>query len=223
MIFRNHFAALLALGLVSAPVAGFAESHSTGETEGEAAAASSSAVGATLGAELLEELAAAEAEVTADMAAINAELDNLIQDEQQAEQVFDRMIAAVRTQADLGNPEGDFVGRVDALIDTSRELLIEAREDGDPDLIASVEGTITSLEDTKDAAVKLYADSFKSIRDIESQKAKVVLRIRARLLERAAEEAKKGLAIVEKTNDAITKIRDTIAPEATDDAEAAVD
>lgn len=187
------------------------------ETEAESAESAeaetaNTPVGATLGAELLQQLASEEEEMAATIQNVTDRLATLGGDVENAEQIFDEMAAAIRRQAELGDPEGSFVQEVEGMIEQANALQVEARELGDTEVADEMVGVIAGLEAVREEAVALHADSFRALRQIESQKGRFVLRIRANLLSDAAEVAEEGVARLREFNGRINEIKNTIAP-----------
>ena len=172
--------------------------------------------GITLGLELLETLAAEEREMAAAMDEINNSVEQALADAKNAGAVFDEMIAAVERMAKFGSPEGGFVTNIEATIALAREIAIEAREVTDDEVTAQMEREIISLETMRETALKLYSDSFRTIRDIEAQRARFILRLRANLVTQAREIAANGLEIVREHNARLAEIRATATGDTTE-------
>ena len=172
--------------------------------------------GITLGLELLETLAAEEREMAAAMDEINNSVEQALADAKNAGAVFDEMIAAVERMAKFGSPEGGFVTNIEATIALAREIAIEAREVTDDEVTAQMEREIVSLETMRETALKLYSDSFRTIRDIEAQRARFILRLRANLVTQAREIAANGLEIVREHNARLAEIRATATGDTTE-------
>ena len=167
----------------------------------------SESTGITLGLELLETLAAEEQEMAAAMEKINGDIEKALTDAENAGAIFDEMIAAVERMAEFGSPEGTYVGSIEDTIDLAREIEIEAREAGDSELVAQMQREIAALESIRETALELYSDSFRTIRDIEAQRGRFLLRMRAKQVERAREAAENGLEIVRTHNTRLSEIR----------------
>jgi len=173
----------------------------------EPAAMEQGETGITLGLELLGTLSEEEALMAAAMDDINGGIERALEDSANANATFDAMVEAVERMAEFGNPEGRFVANIEATIALAREIFIEAREIGDEEVMAQMEAEIASLEVMRETALELYSDSFRSIRDIEAQRSRFVLRIRANLLQQAREIAENGLEIVRQHNARLDEIR----------------
>ena len=172
--------------------------------------------GITLGLELLVTLAAEEREMAAAMDEINNSVEQALADAKNASPVFDEMIAAVERMAKFGGPEGGFVTNIEATITLAREIAIEAREVADDEVTAQMEREIIALESMRETALKLYSDSFRTIRDIEAQRARFILRLRANLVTQAREIAANGLEIVREHNARLAEIRATATGDTTE-------
>ena len=165
---------------------------------------------------LLEQLAAEESEMTEAINNLTARLASLGDDVDNAEAIFDEMVAAVERQAALGDPEGNFIEEVEALIEQANALQIEARELGDVEAVNDIELSIRRFEAAREAALSLHADSFRALREIRAQRGRFVLRIRARLLTEAAAVAEAGVARMREFNERVNEIRDSIEPDDTE-------
>lgn len=202
--FKILLASVTALSLTSVAPTSFAqESGESAATE----VSTSDATGITLGLELLETLAAEEEEMAAAMQEINISIAQDLEDAEKAGAIFDNMIAAVERMAEFGNPEGEFVSNIEATIDLAREIAIEARESGDEETVALMEREISLLEPMRETALELYSDSFRTIRDIEAQKGRFTVRLRANLVTKARETAATGLEILQNHNSRLGEIR----------------
>lgn len=202
---KLFIASATALTLVFAAPIAFAQ-ETTGAPTSEAP--TSEDTGITLGLELLETLAAEEQEMATAMKAINDGVEEALTDAEDAGSIFDEMIAAVKRMAEFGSPEGAFVTNIETTIALAREIAIEAREVGDDEVIAQMEREIVTLETMRSTALELYTDSFRSIRDIEAQRARFILRIRANLVTQAREITANGLEIVLQHNARLAEIRE---------------
>lgn len=172
--------------------------------------------GITLGLELLETLAAEEEAMAAAMAEINGDIEQALTDAENAGAVFDEMIAAVERMAEFGSPEGSYVENIEATIDLAREIEIEAREAGDDGIVEEMQREVAALESIRETALELYSDSFRTIRDIEAQRGRFLLRLRANQVERAREAAQNGLEIVRSHNTRLAEIREAATGEVTE-------
>lgn len=168
----------------------------------------STSTGITLGLELLDALSAEEALMAAAMEEINNGIEAALVDGENAEATFDAMVAAVERMAEFGNPEGRYVGNIEDTIALARAIAIESREVGDEEGVADMEAEIATLELMRATALELYSDSFRTIRDIEAQRSRFVLRMRRDLVTKAREIAENGLKIVRKHNSRLQEIRE---------------
>ena len=173
---KRFMALAVALTLVLAAPTGFAQ-ESTEAPIIEAPASDST--GITLGLELLEALAAEEQAMAAAMEEISGGIEAAVANAENAGAIFDAMVAAVERMAEFGSPEGSYVSSIEATIDLAREIEIEAREADDPELTSQMQQETAALESIRETALELYSDSFRTIRDIESQRGRFLVRLRA--------------------------------------------
>lgn len=197
---------------VEAPASEPAASPTTEAAE----APTSSDTGITIGLELLQTLAGEEGKMQAAMTEINDSLAQELKDAANAGAVFDKMIALVEQMAEFGGPDSAFVANIEATIALGREIAIEAREIGDDEVVAQMEREIAALETMRKTALELYSDSFRTIRDIEAQRSRFLLRMRANNVTQAREIAERGLEIVQKHNERLGEIRSAAVGDATE-------
>jgi len=156
--------------------------------------------------ELTEKLAAEEAAMAEEMARINARLDEIGLEIKEAEPLFDAMIAAIKRQAALGDPQGEFVANIESYISETKLLIAIAEEEGDAEVKRLLEQELAAFEDARKKVIALHGDSFREIRDIESQRRRFVLRIRTRLVRQAREVVEQGVARLEAFNGRLKEI-----------------
>lgn len=210
---RYFTASAIALAISLAAPAGFAQETAEAPV---VEAPTSESTGITLGLELLETLAAEEQAMATAMEEINGGIEEALANAENAGAIFDEMVAAVERMAEFGSPEGSYVTSIESTIDLAREIEIEAREADDPELIAQMQQEIAALESIRETALELYSDSFRTIRDIEAQRGRFLLRLRANQVTAAREFAENGLEIVRTHNQRLGEIREAATGDTTE-------
>lgn len=157
--------------------------------------------------DLLEQVSEGEAALNRDLLAVKARLTEIGDGLDQAEPVFSVIIVAMQRHAELGNPQGDFVANVESYIKETKTLILLAEEEEDAQARVLLTAELAAFEDARKKVIALYGDSFREVRDVESQKRRFVLNIRTRLSKKARGAVDESVARMEAFKNRLSAVR----------------
>ncbi len=199
-------AAMIVALMALAPVGAAAQTTETAAAPADSAG--EDPVG--LGAEVVAGLSQAEETFAARMTQIQETLDQTRTDIENAEPLFDQMIAAIEEQAQLGDPTGAFVESLEAYIRDIDALADEAERQGDTEIAADLRKTAQGFETARDRTIKIHSDSFRLIREIKADKRRFIIRKQAKLAAKALTVAEEGVKRLQGVLNEIREIRATV-------------
>ncbi len=144
---------------------------------------------------------------------VNRELTAGVRDIQQANEIFDKMIEAVRNAAERSGPESDYIRNIESYISEAIRYAEEARSDRDSEAESDAERFeeyAEQLEEMKLNSLQLNSDSFRKVRIIEESKSIFVRRFRLRRIESAVASARVALDMLRRLNQEITDAASSI-------------
>lgn len=166
-----------------------------------------------LRASVFEDIVETRAEITAQIDAVIAKLPEISSSIEGANAAFDEIVATLRAQAELGNPEGTFVLTIRRLAEQARTDAGAARIEGYSDLeqlfLADAEG----FEADATTAAQIYESLDRRIRAIEAERTRIVFLIKLRRYEEARAVVNAGLDVLRDADEKLGQIEESIAPE----------
>jgi hypothetical protein len=160
--------------------------------------------------ELLEELNKMAQKSNASMQEVNALLEQDIAAVKDADKVFDRMIQTIRDAAQQGGPQSKLVAQIDQLAASARTDAADARQNDMEDLEAIFTQQAAAFEEAKAEAIGIYTGSFRKIREIEREKKRFVLAMRAKRYSLALQNVRKGLEVLKGLDAQIASVYDKL-------------
>ncbi len=145
---------------------------------------------------VLEEILATRGDITAQIEAVIAKLPEITTSVEQADAAFDEIIATLRAQAELGNPDGEFVKQIEKLADLARADAGAARVEGLPEFEQEFLAQAESFEADATTATQFYDSLDRRIRAIEAERTRIVFLIKLKRYEEAKSVVNAGLDVL---------------------------
>lgn len=165
-----------------------------------------------LRASVFEEIIATRGDITAQIEAVIAKLPEITTSIEGANAAFDEIVATLRAQAELGNPDGEFVRQIGRLAELARTDASAARIEGlsefEQEFMAQAEG----FEADRATATQFFESLDRRIRAIEAERTKIVFLIKLRRYEEAKAVVDAGLDVLRDADAKLGEIEASIAP-----------
>lgn len=197
-IYTTALVSILALGTVGMPQIAFAQTEQTEQTQTASAEDS-------LRASLREMQENREARV-AQLGAIEAEMAEIAKSVEDTKRVYDEMIETERQQAELGNPEGEFVKAIQGQAAFARTRAEEWLVKGNPTLASSFTERAEKLEDGALTLEQYWRSASSRIANINLKKDEMIAYIELNLLDESIRVMNEGIGVVRATDERLEKI-----------------
>src|SRR5687768_9422767 len=159
----------------------FAQDQGTSEAPVAAVAGEPSANQANeaaIKAAVLDKIIASRTDISTKIEQILQDLPQITESIERANETFDQIVATLKSQAELGNPNGEFVKQIDTLAEMARGDAAAARTAGyldfEQEFLESAEGFTADRE----SAVQFYESLDRRIRAVEAQRERIVFVIK---------------------------------------------
>lgn len=194
----------LAAALALAPAAAFAQTTDDGSVPQSPD---------ELRQSVFDEIIATRGDITSQIEAVIAKLPEITTSIEDANAAFDEIIATLRAQAELGNPDGEFVKQINRLAELARSDAGAARIEGLSEFEQEFMAQAESFEADAATATQFYESLDRRIRAIEAERTKIVFLIKLRRYEEAKEVVNAGLDVLRDADTKLGEIEASIDPE----------
>lgn len=203
MTLTPRLAALLLSTALAIPAAGPILAQDDNSTE--AAAASPDGPTGTL-AEVVEGIAATNEKTQTRIDQLMADIDTKTLQIEGANAAFDEMIDALRLQASVGDPDGEFVGKLEQLEQMARGDAEEAKLAGYTDFEEAFIEDAEVFTSQRDTLIGEYEALARRIRAVESERERVVFMIKLRRYDEAQTLFDDASSIIQDGNNRISEV-----------------
>lgn len=207
MIPTSRFATLLLATALAVPPTAPLIAQDAGSTETEVAAAPAPADGPTSTlAEVVDGIAATNEETQARIDQLMADIDTATLQIEGANAAFDEMIEALRLQASVGDPDGDFVAKLEQLEEMARGDAEDAKLAGYTDFEEEFLEDAEVFASQRDNLIGEYEALERRIRAVESERERVVFMIKLRRYDEAQTLFDEASSIIEDGKTRISEV-----------------
>lgn len=162
---------------------------------------------------VFDDIIATRADITAQIEAVIAKLPEITTSIEGANEAFDEIVATLRTQAELGNPDGVFVQQIRRLAEQARSDAGAARVEGYSDLEQLFLADADKFESDGITATQIYESLDRRIRAIEAERTRIVFLIKLRRYEEAKAVVDAGLDVLRDADAKLGEIEASVSPE----------
>jgi uncharacterized protein (UPF0335 family) len=164
-------------------------------------------------ADALQSIQKPSQEIAASMARINDLLKGNVDKIRNAEKEIEAMLGQVEEAANAAKPDGAFVKAIEELVGAAKAEAQAARDRGsdrDVALQRAYEQFASDFETSKEKASKFYADSFRIIRELRAEKARLVQGLKLQQFVLAKQNVQAGLELVEKAHANLKSVQESL-------------
>lgn len=207
MIPTPRFTTLLLAAALAVPPTAPLLAQDAGSAETEVAAAPAPADGPTSTlAEVVEGIAATNEQTQARIDQLMADIDTATLQIEGANAAFDEMIEALRLQASVGDPDGDFVAKLKQLEEMARGDAEDAKLAGYTDFEEEFLEDAEVFASQRDNLIGEYEALERRIRAVESERERVVFMIKLRRYDEAQTLFDEASSIIEDGKTRISEV-----------------
>lgn len=203
MTLMFRLAALLLFTALTIPAAG--PGLAQDDTSTEVAAAPTDGPTGTL-VEVVEGIASTNEETQARIDQLMADIDTATLQIEGANAAFDEMIDALRLQASVGDPDGEFVGKLEQLEQMARGDAEEAKLAGYTDFEEAFIEDAEVFTSQRDNLIGEYEALDRRIRAVESERERIVFMIKLRRYDEAQTLFDEASSIIQDGNNRISEV-----------------
>jgi polyhydroxyalkanoate synthesis regulator phasin len=201
----SRLATLLLSTALAMPAVGPGFAQDASSTETNAVAAPTDGPTGTL-VEVVEGIAATNEKTQARIDQLMADIDTATLQIEGANAAFDEMIDALRLQASVGDPTGEFVGKLEQLEQMARGDAEEAKLAGYADFEEAFLEDAEVFTSQRDNLIGEYEALERRIRAVESERERVVFMIKLRRYDEAQTLFDEASSIIQDGNDRISEV-----------------
>ena len=207
MIPTPRFTTLLLAAALAVPPAAPLLAQDAGSAETEVVAAPAPADGPTSTlAEVVDGIAATNEQTQARIDQLMADIDTATLQIEGANAAFDEMIEALRLQASVGDPDGDFVAKLEQLEEMARGDAEDAKLAGYTDFEEEFLEDAEVFASQRDNLIGEYEALERRIRAVESERERVVFMIKLRRYDEAQTLFDEASSIIEDGKTRISEV-----------------